>query len=297
MAGISSKAAGNLDNKVRFTSQLLDDDFGVNTYQMKWRTMDPQIGRFLQIDPLADEYVHNSTYAYAENDVIRSIDLEGLEKLIITHEKVAGNVRKITAERIVRNGQMQDNNITLKNDNGTEVKITKNVLVLQNNLREGGKKRDFVQQDNYKGYELIVNSGERRTETVKGNSPASVGLDIRGDGNQVLTSGDSFKNEGDTYVSTVGFAAGQTNFVKTQSEAFSIISGQVTELSTVVPNISLDNFNISIGGTEGSLPDLKRVAKSIRLAYPGANVSVSQSTIVEDKNKINFNVTISAVTN
>lgn len=51
---------------------------------MKFRTMDPQIGRFLQVDPLAPKYVHNSTYAYAENDVIRAIDIEGLEKYIIT---------------------------------------------------------------------------------------------------------------------------------------------------------------------------------------------------------------------
>jgi hypothetical protein len=258
--------------------------------------MNPQIGRFLQIDPLADKYVHNSTYAYAENDVIRSIDLEGLEKLIIIHEKVAGNVRKITAERIVRSGQMQDNNITLKNDNGQEIKITKNVLILQNNLREGGERRDFVQQDNYNGYELIVKSGERSTETVKGNSPGSVGIDIRGEGNKVLSSGDSFKNEGDTYVSTVGYAAGQTSFVKIQSEAFNIIKGQVAELTTVVPNISLDNFNISISGTQGSLTNLKRVAESVRLTYPGAQVTVNPSSTVENKDKINFNVTISAIT-
>jgi len=42
--------------------------------------MDPQIGRFLQIDPLSERYVYNSTYAYAENDVVNSIDLEGLER-------------------------------------------------------------------------------------------------------------------------------------------------------------------------------------------------------------------------
>lgn len=80
MAGISSKAAGSIENKKKFTSQDLDDDLGWNTYQMKWRTMDPQIGRFLQIDPLAPQYAHNSTYAYAENDVTNSVDLEGLEK-------------------------------------------------------------------------------------------------------------------------------------------------------------------------------------------------------------------------
>jgi RHS repeat-associated protein len=79
MAGISSKAAGRLENKLKFIHQPLDDDLGLNWYQFKFRNHDPQIGRFVQVDPLAAEYVHNSTYAYAENRVINSIDLEGLE--------------------------------------------------------------------------------------------------------------------------------------------------------------------------------------------------------------------------
>lgn len=73
-----------MENKRKFTGQLFDDDLGWNTYQMKFRTMDPQIGRFLQVDPLAPKYAYNSTYAYAENDVIRAIDIEGLEKYIVT---------------------------------------------------------------------------------------------------------------------------------------------------------------------------------------------------------------------
>jgi RHS repeat-associated protein len=79
MAGISSKAAGRLENKLKFIHQPLDDDLGLNWYQFKYRNHDPQTGRFVEIDPLADKYVHNSTYAYAENRVINGIDLEGLE--------------------------------------------------------------------------------------------------------------------------------------------------------------------------------------------------------------------------
>ena len=79
MAGISSKAAGKLENKKKFTSQEFNDALGVDYYEFTFRQMDPQIGRFTQIDPLSDKYVHNSTYAYAENRVTNSIDLEGLE--------------------------------------------------------------------------------------------------------------------------------------------------------------------------------------------------------------------------
>lgn len=50
----------------------------------KYRIYDPRIGKFLSVDPLFREYPWNSPYAFAENDVIRSIDLEGLEKAIIT---------------------------------------------------------------------------------------------------------------------------------------------------------------------------------------------------------------------
>ncbi len=80
-AGISNKALsfGGVENKRKFVSQEMDDDLGLNWYQFKWRNHDPQIGRFIEIDPLADKYVYNSTYAYAENRPIDGIDLEGLE--------------------------------------------------------------------------------------------------------------------------------------------------------------------------------------------------------------------------
>jgi RHS repeat-associated protein len=79
MSGISSKAAGKLENKKKFINQELDEDLGLNWYQFRYRNHDPQIGRFIEIDPLAHKYVYNSTYAYAENRVINGFDLEGLE--------------------------------------------------------------------------------------------------------------------------------------------------------------------------------------------------------------------------
>jgi RHS repeat-associated protein len=80
MAGISSKAAGKLENKKwKFQNQELDDDLGLNWYGFKWRNHDPQIGRFIQIDPLSDKYEYNSTYAFSENKVTAHVELEGLE--------------------------------------------------------------------------------------------------------------------------------------------------------------------------------------------------------------------------
>ena len=47
--------------------------------QFKWRNHMQEIGRFFNVDPLADKYVYNSPYAFSENRVIDGVELEGLE--------------------------------------------------------------------------------------------------------------------------------------------------------------------------------------------------------------------------
>lgn len=54
-----------------------------NSLDFRFRMYDSRLGRFMSVDPLAKSFPWNSTYAFAENDVIRAIDLEGKEKLIV----------------------------------------------------------------------------------------------------------------------------------------------------------------------------------------------------------------------
>jgi RHS repeat-associated protein len=63
------------DNEVK--GEGGQQDYGMRIY-------DPRLGRFLSVDPLMKEYPWNSTYAFAENDVVRCIDLEGAEKHVQT---------------------------------------------------------------------------------------------------------------------------------------------------------------------------------------------------------------------
>lgn len=53
---------------------------GGATYDYGFRIYNPSLAKFLSVDPLTSSYPWNSTYAFAENNPIRFIDLDGLEK-------------------------------------------------------------------------------------------------------------------------------------------------------------------------------------------------------------------------
>jgi RHS repeat-associated protein len=74
---IERDSPGN--NRWKFQGQEHVDDLDLNWDSFKWRNHQPDIGRFFNIDPLAEKYYYNSTYSFAENKLGLGVELEGLE--------------------------------------------------------------------------------------------------------------------------------------------------------------------------------------------------------------------------
>ena len=77
--------------KYKFQEQERQEELGLNWDSFKWRNYDYAIGRFMNIDPLTEEYHTWSPYAFSGNRVIDARELEGLEPVLIVDK---GNYAK-----------------------------------------------------------------------------------------------------------------------------------------------------------------------------------------------------------
>jgi RHS repeat-associated protein len=178
MSGISSKALafGNPENKMnKFQNQEFNNDLNINTYEFKWRTDDPQIGRFWQIDPLADKYRYNSTYAFSENKVIAHREMEGLEAWTVnnsdgTTSTFRGPWANQQSAQQAYNNRKRINGITLNIGSDGMISSTK---ITQNRLL---KAQETGVLKNVEGIVLHRTAGSNVSGAIEGMTSRGLGV-------------------------------------------------------------------------------------------------------------------------
>jgi RHS repeat-associated protein len=95
MHGISSKAAGGVDNKKKYNGIEFENDLEINTYDAFFRELDPQTGRWWQIDPVTDGYESISPYASMYDNPITIMDPLGNEGEVCCDELVNAVVKSV----------------------------------------------------------------------------------------------------------------------------------------------------------------------------------------------------------
>jgi RHS repeat-associated protein len=121
MAGISSKAAGKLENRRKFNggnelqSKEFSDGSGLEMYDAVHRMYDPQLGRFHQVDPYSDLFLENSPYTFASNNPILVNDPLGLADSTDKKGNVWHELQEVTVKATPKNKSV---------DNGMQAFIT-----------------------------------------------------------------------------------------------------------------------------------------------------------------------------
>lgn len=247
MNGISSRAmTGKLENTRKFVSQELEEKLGIDFYEFRFRTYSPQIGRFIQVDPLAEKFFYNATYAYAENDVIRAIDVEGLEKLL-TINKSPDHHKKKSNTIVLNRNQL----------------LTRSISIVETEKRTMNSKQDAA-QNIFRGLnqqEGFPNFYRSVTETVTSSQSSIEEIEFMG---KVLKTITTTSTTTVSFVGDVDITNGINEITQTTNSVTSytkIISEDENTNSITVSLNPSDSFQM-----HGSISSSKTKGKGMRLS-------------------------------
>ena len=150
--------------KYKFGGKELNDELGLDLYDFGARNYDPSLGRWLNVDPLAEEFAGWTPYHYVHNNPINLIDPTGMSaEPPSTHIDEEGNVLAVKNDGNLGIYQHSSKDIksgNLDNDSDKQVGVT----LFENSFSKGDK----IDIGSFRAKEWI--------DSFEGNQKALVGI-------------------------------------------------------------------------------------------------------------------------
>ncbi|MFY7815774.1 MAG: RHS repeat-associated core domain-containing protein, partial [Chryseobacterium taeanense] len=89
--------AGNSAYQYKFQGQELQE---TGWYSFKWRNYMPDVGRFFNIDPLAEKYEDYTPYQFSSNQPVHGREIEGLENANDLNKKQEARLRAVSDKKV-----------------------------------------------------------------------------------------------------------------------------------------------------------------------------------------------------